>query len=277
MIYISSGYFSKYSLNQFIKKIIELSLYNIELSAVNFSSEDFESYLLSLKKDHNLNLLLHNYYLIERSNIVLNTADQSKKKLLIDFFKRAIDLSIKIGAKKYAIHSGFLFKIDSFSDLNNHKKLKKIEKNEGLDTMLEINSKLRSFVGSNLKIYFENNIISKKNYELFNNSCPFILCNSSDLEFLLKNDINILTDIGHLKVSSKTLNFKFLDELNKFLTYSDYLHISDNDSFSDQGLSVNINLWNYIKSNYKLKEKTITFELNSFNEINKSLEIIKNE
>ena len=70
---------------------------------------------------------------------------------MIDYFKRAIDLSIKIGAKKYAIHSGFLFKIDSFSDLNNYKKLKKIEKNEGLDTMLEINSKLESFVGSNLK------------------------------------------------------------------------------------------------------------------------------
>ena len=42
--------------------------------------------------------------------------------------------------------------------------------------MLEINSKLRSFVGSNLKIYFENNVISKKNFELFNNTCPFILC-----------------------------------------------------------------------------------------------------
>ena len=129
MIYISSGYFSKYSLNQFIKKIVELSISNIELSAVNLASKDFEGYLLNLKKDHNLNFLLHNYYLIERSNIVLNTADQTKKKLLIDYFKRAIDLSIKIGAKKYAIHSGFLFKIDSFSDLNNYKKLKKIEKN----------------------------------------------------------------------------------------------------------------------------------------------------
>ena len=67
--------------------------------------------------------------------------------------------------------------------------------------------------------------------------------------------MNILTDIGHLKVSSKTLNFKFLDELDKFLTYSDYLHISDNDSFSDQGLSVNMNLWKHIKSNYKLKKR----------------------
>lgn len=277
MIYISSGYFSKYSLNQFIKKIVELSINNIELSAVNLASKDFEGYLLNLKKDHNLNLLLHNYYLIERSNIVLNTADQSKKKLLIDYFKRAIDLSIKIGAKKYAIHSGFLFKIDSFSDLNNYKKLKKIEKNEGLDTMLEINSKLRSFVGSNLKIYFENNVISKKNFELFNNTCPFILCESSDLQFLLKNDINILTDIGHLKVSSKTLNFKYLDELNKFLSCSDYLHISDNDSFSDQGLNINKDLWNYMDTNYKLEKKTITFELNSFNEIAKSLQIIKYE
>ena len=277
MIYISSGYFSKYSLNQFIKKIVELSINNIELSAVNLASKDFEGYLLNLKKDHNLNLLLHNYYLIERSNIVLNTADQSKKKLLIDYFKRAIDLSIKIGAKKYAINSGFLFKIDSFSDLNNYKKLKKIEKNEGLDTMLEINSKLRSFVGSNLKIYFENNVISKKNFELFNNTCPFILCESSDLQFLLKNDINILTDIGHLKVSSKTLNFKYLDELNKFLSCSDYLHISDNDSFSDQGLNINKDLWNYMDTNYKLEKKTITFELNSFNEIAKSLQIIKYE
>ena len=277
MIYISSGYFSKYSLNQFIKKIVELSINNIELSAVNLASKDFEGYLLNLKKDHNLNLLLHNYYLIERSNIVLNTADQSKKKLLIDYFKRAIDLSIKIGAKKYAIHSGFLFKIDSFSDLNNYKKLKKIEKNEGLDTMLEINSKLRSFVGSNLKIYFENNVISKKNFELFNNTCPFILCESSDLQFLLKNDINILTDIGHLKVSSKTLNFRYLDELNKFLSCSDYLHISDNDSFSDQGLNINKDLWNYMDTNYKLEKKTITFELNSFNEIAKSLQIIKYE
>ena len=120
--------------------------------------------------------------------------------------------------------------------------------------MLEINSKLRSFVGSNLKIYFENNVISKKIFELFNNTCPFILCNPSDLQFLLKNDINILTDMGHLKVSSKTLNFKYLDELNKFLSCSDYLHISDNDSFSDQGLNINKDLWNYMDTNYKLEK-----------------------
>ena len=66
--------------------------------------------------------------------------------------------------------------------------------------------------------------------------------------------MGFLLDIGHLKVSSKTLKKNFYEELRKTVKISDALHLSDNDGISDLNhpLKTNSKIWNIIKKNITL-------------------------
>ena len=81
-------------------------------------------------------------------------------------------------------------------------------------------------------------------------------------------DFNILLDVAHLKVSCNSLSLNFIDELNKFLIISDYLHISDNDSLNDSNKYINKKSELYsILSKHQLGSKIITLEI--YDEIHK--------
>ena len=106
---------------------------------------------------------------------------------------------------------------------------------------------LHSLAGD-VKLYLENNVFSSSNYKTYNGDNIFLLI-SSDEYYELKNkiDFNLLLDVAHLKVSSKTLGLDFEDELKKMIAISDYLHISDNDALHDL--------------NHKLKKNSALVEL----------------
>ena len=67
------------------------------------------------------------------------------------------------------------------------------------------------------------------------------------------NNVNLLLDFGHLKVSSKSLSFSSKEYLIKLKKYILAYHLSDNDSKSDQNLSFNTKswFWKYIKKDAK--------------------------
>ena len=71
-------------------------------------------------------------------------------------------------------------------------------------------------------------------------------------------NFNLLLDVGHLKVSSKTLGLNFENELNSLMAISKYIHISDNDGLSDQNQVIKPNtfLYNYLKM-VKLHNKIV--------------------
>ena len=48
-----------------------------------------------------------------------------------------------------------------------------------------------------------------------------------------KINFNLLLDVAHLKVSSKTLGLDFENEFQNMMSASNYIHVSDNDGFHD--------------------------------------------
>ena len=99
--------------------------------------------------------------------------------------------------------------------------------------------------------------------------------------------VGILLDLGHLNISSNLLSFDRESFLDKFLTKFGHLlkevHISENNGFLDQHLSLNKDSWQ-LNALKKIKEVEVPFEriycLEARNasklEITKGLNLIEN-
>ena len=142
----------------------------------------------------------------------------------IDHSVNSIRLSNILGANKYAVHTGFfldpkatdLGKTFQKSDI--HKV--KISLKRFYESIKFINKEAKK---NNVSLYFENNVISKENYKTFNKVIPFLFVNKNDFNLYLKNlPIQPLLDIGHLKVSCKTLNSDFLSNLIYLSFFTDF-------------------------------------------------------
>ena len=107
------------------------------------------------------------------------------------------------------------------------------------------------------------------------------MCDAKETIHIMKKtpqNVSILLDFGHLKVSSNTLSFskkKYISKLNKYiLAY----HLSDNNFTSDDNLEFTKNswFWKYIKKNAKycsieVYDKKITKLKNLIKLVNKKL------
>ena len=118
-------------------------------------------------------------------------------------------------------------------------------------------------LSGDLELYIENNVFSSTNAKTYENDNLFMLTNSSEYQEL-KNMINfnLLLDVAHLKVSSKTLELDFEEELSYMISQSDYIHISDNDALHDLNhkLQKDSNLVKLLKKQ-DLKDKDFTLEI----------------
>ena len=92
-----------------------------------------------------------------------------------------------------------------------------------------------------------------------------MLTTANDYRALKKKvDFNLLLDVAHLHVSTKTLGLDFQKEFEQLFVVSDYIHLSDNDGFHDQnlGFTHKSNLFKKL-SRYNFTGKTITIEIYS--------------
>ncbi len=120
----------------------------------------------------------------------------------------------------------------------------------------------------NIEILIENNVINKKNINNFNLN-PLLMTNAPEAVKIMrktKKNVNLLIDVGHLKVSSKTENFnkiKYLKKVNKWIKG---YHLSDNNGIEDQNnkLKKNSWFWKYLKKDVdyislEIKNKDLSF------------------
>ena len=84
-------------------------------------------------------------------------------------------------------------------------------------------------------------------------------------------DFNLLLDLGHLFVSTKTLNKDYAEECNDLMKQAKWLHISDNNGVMDQHLPLTENS-PILQQYYSLGNKAIDITLETCGEIS---EIIK--
>ena len=209
---------------------------------------------------------MHNYFPPPKEDFVINIASLNTEiyEKSISHCLNSIRLSKKLGADRYSIHAGFLIDpgVKEIGVGKNLKKKQLYDINLATKKMLYSIKLFNKEAGNDLKIYIENNVISKKNYEKYQNN-PFLLTTRNDYENLSKSiNFNLLLDVAHLKVSSNTLGRNFKEDLDFLFDKTDYLHLSSNDSLEDTNNNIlsDKNLVEFLKVK-DLKEKTLTLEV----------------
>jgi sugar phosphate isomerase/epimerase len=218
-------------------------IHHIELGASVILKDNFDPLRLP---NQNTSYLIHNYFPPPEKSFVLNLASDNKeiRNLSIRLVKRALEISSQIGANRYSVHAGFVtdpigFGSSSFIFPNPESESDVIEARnrfyKSLSEILKVCRKLQ------IKLLVENNVCTK---ELMG---KLLLLTAADVEDMFRNiqdeNLGILIDTGHLKVTSNTLDFDPANFVERIGQYIGLIHLHDNDGYEDQHLPLKENNW----------------------------------
>ena len=235
MIYISTSCVKNTKIKDSVQELAENDFQNIELSGGTEYYENFENDLLELKDKYSLNYRCHNYFPPPKKPFVLNLASLNDEtfQMSFDHLEKVIALSNRLGADKFAFHAGFFIDI----------RLSEIGKQLSRDNLFDKKEAVERFCNAydvikrkakNVSLFIENNVFSKTNADTYDGENPFMMTNFDEYKSLKeKINFNLLLDIAHLKVSSKTLRLDWEEEFENMMSVSSYIHVSDNDGFHD--------------------------------------------
>jgi len=235
MIYVSTSCVKNTKIKDSVQELVEHGFQNIELSGGTEYYENFENDLLELKGKYNLNYRCHNYFPPPKKPFVINLASLNDETFQMSFshLEKVVALSNRLGADKFAFHAGFFIDI----------KLNEIGKKLSRDNLFDEEEAVERFCNAydiikkqakDVILFIENNVFSKANADTYDGENPFMMTNFNEYKSLKERiDFNLLLDIAHLKVSSKTLGLDFKNEFENMMSVSSYIHVSDNDGFHD--------------------------------------------
>jgi sugar phosphate isomerase/epimerase len=235
MIYISTSCVKNNKISDSVKELAMNGFQNIELSGGTKYYENFENDLLELRDIFSLNYRCHNYFPPPKKPFVLNLASLNEETFQTSFIhlQKAVSLSNRLGADKFAFHAGF------FIDIKLNEIGKKLSRDNLFDKKKAIERFCKAFIeikkrSKNVNLFIENNVFSSSNSDTYPGENPFMMTNFKEYKSLKeKIDFNLLLDIAHLKVSAKTLNLDLEKEFEKMMSVSSYIHVSNNDGFHD--------------------------------------------
>ena len=235
MIYISTSCVKHNRIKDSVEELATNGFQNIELSGGTERYENFENDLLELKDKYSLNYRCHNYFPPPKKPFVLNLASLNDEtfQMSFDHLEKVIALSNRLGADKFAFHAGFFIDI----------RLSEIGKKLSRDNLFDKKEAVERFCNAydvikrkakNVSLFIENNVFSKTNADTYDGENPFMMTNFDEYKSLKeKINFNLLLDIAHLKVSSKTLRLDWEEEFENMMSVSSYIHVSENDGFHD--------------------------------------------
>jgi sugar phosphate isomerase/epimerase len=274
--YISTGCFHAKGLGEIIA-LARKYRFDLELgSSLPFSSATTE---LIFKAKSRVTFLLHNYFPPPAIPFVLNLASSEycTRNKSINLCMEAIGLSANIGVRYYSVHAGFAMEMPlnilgkpllqgrAYATTKN-------DRGKAYKTFVEAIRKLAEFAAKKrVNLLVENNVLATENiaddgtFSMLLADVDEIKCFFNDLR---RPEVGLLLDVGHAKVSAKTLQVdpqSYFDELKPFIKC---LHLSDNDGLRDRNCYFSPQSWfvPYLK-NFKHTPMVVEVYQSSFTEI----------
>lgn len=247
MIYVSSSCIKAQYIKQSVKILAESGFSCIELSGGSEYYPQILEDLLELKEKYNLQFACHNYFPPPKNgDFVINLAslDSAVFERSLEHLHTALEWSYLLGSAHFGFHAGFFLPLHSneLGALELRNKHRIYNKHKAIEQFIKGYKLLDSSAKRlGITLYIENNVISTvyaKKYGTWD--LAMLLC-LEDL-FYLQEAINckLLLDVGHLKVSASTMGKDFISELEGCARVADYIHLSDNNSLSDENKSISM-------------------------------------
>ena len=256
MIYISTGGFKSEKCINIIKKLVQKGIFDIELSGGKYEVNQIKKIKCEQKLIKSLNLQVHNYFPPPSDPFVFNLGSLDKKisnKSMQHAFN-SIELAASLNSKYYSFHAGFLLdpQVDELG-----KKIKKraiYDRKESKNIFIKRVNKLAEFAEEKkIKLLIENNVLSYNNLEEFRENILLMVDDNECIEIMdqVRDNVKMLVDVAHLKVSSNSLKFdkvSFLKNLDKWIFA---YHLSENNGKKDSNKKISPDswFWPYIKKN----------------------------
>jgi len=267
-LFVSTSCFNINSLTNQIIEAKKIGIKNLELS-INISKQHY--YNFNSIKTEKMKFLLHNYSPPPRKDFVLNLSSRDKKNLekSINFCKKSIRLTHKLGGKFYSIHSGFSADVEPKHLGAKIPKSKVFDPKIGMEIFFKSIERLLKYAQSfNILILIENHLVSLKNIKEQSDNA-LILSNPKDLldfvSYFKNKNLGILLDTSHAEITSKNLSFSknlYFEYLGSNIKA---LHVSRSKNNLDLNLPIKKNFW--FK---KYLNKNLTYIL-EYNYINKKI------
>ena len=256
MIYISTGGFKSEKAIDSIKKLVKNKIYSIELSGGKYDKDQIKKINSEKNLIKSLDLQVHNYFPPPLDPFVFNLASLNKKiaQKSMDHALNAIELAASLESKYYSFHAGFLLDPE-VNELG--KKIKKREtykRDEAKKIFIERVNKLAEIAEKkNVILLIENNVLSYNNLKEFKENILLMVDETECIEIMnkVRNNVKMLVDVAHLKVSANSLNFdriSFLKNLDKWIFA---YHLSENNGEKDSNEKFRLDswFWPYLKKN----------------------------
>lgn len=245
MIYISTGGFGKKSAYQTTLDFIDEGILGVELSGGLYEA-NIKTKLHSLHST--VSFQIHNYFPPPEKSFVLNlaTLDQEIASTTLAHMKKAIRWSAELGQSVYSFHAGFLIdpKVEELGKKVRPRTL--FSREECLLKFIERVNLLDEYAQSlGVKILIENNVLSAKNLTVFKVN-PFLMTTADECTYVMRQtseNVQLLVDVAHLKVSARSLGFDPIDFLTSCHESIAAYHLSDNDGASDSNEPVSVDSW----------------------------------
>jgi len=249
---MSSGGFGNLDVIEIWEAFISHGICSVEFSNGKLSgdfSEIIRPYLNSSK------IMLHNYFPQPAESFVLNLASQDNviRTKSVEHVTKCLEISKKIGADYYAVHSGFLFDPKPSELGQVFSPIRLTDRDEAMETFVETLSELAEVaMALGVNILIENNVITAQNLAMFSQN-PLLGCNSDEILQILAATpkVGLLLDLAHLNVSAKTLGKEVTREADKLKEITLGYHLSENDGITDSNGSIDNDswFWEYINQN----------------------------
>ena len=278
-IYVSTScLINEYSFLQVLNIYNELGIRNVELGVFTDHNVD----VVNLLKQYNFNYIVHHYFPPAKESFIINLASQNNKILQksIEQIIKSIDYCNDCNIKIFSFHAGF--RVDP--DINLKFNLNNItEYQTSFNTFKESVLKINDYAEKkDVKVAIENNVLSKYNLVDGRNKL-LLMCEAWEFEKLFQEikleNLGILLDLGHLKVTSNILKFNannFIEDLKSKIFL---VHIHENNGEVDEHKCIKKGDWSLkvVQKYFKSLDIPVVLECkcNSKKELNNSLKILK--
>lgn len=244
-IYVSTGGYPKSTALQTARAMRDVGLVHIELSG-GLHTQSLEQALQEFEGQAAIQL--HNYYPPPRDPFVLNLAsrDYDIRTRSIEHVRNAIRLTSIVGASRFSFHAGFLGDPPVAYLGAPWEELPLMHPSEGFENFVNVVTELCSFAdGFGIELLIENNVLTSETLRACGPDVLLMTSPDQILEVLAAcpNQVGLLMDVAHLKVSAQTLGINPVESLNAVAEKIRGYHLSDNSGTRDSNHPVTEDSW----------------------------------